>query len=107
MALQHGSDITAEHKDSIIAFVWRPEEITPAVLQMARGTGSRAVVDCSLMGVDGLRTFLRKTDTAGRVRDIRISVPAFFDPSLGQVLKESGIREIWVECPSHSFQEIG
>jgi malonyl CoA-acyl carrier protein transacylase len=56
------------------------------------------------MGVDGLRTFLRKADTAGHVRDISISVPAFFDPSLGQVLKESGVREIWVECPSLSFQ---
>ena len=31
MVLKHRSDIAAEHKDSIIAFVWRPEEITPAV----------------------------------------------------------------------------
>ena len=57
-----------------------------------------------MMGVDGLRTFLRKADTAGRVRDIRISVPVFFDPALGQVLKEAGIRDIWVECPPHVLQ---
>ncbi|HEX2768498.1 MAG TPA: beta-ketoacyl synthase N-terminal-like domain-containing protein, partial [Geobacteraceae bacterium] len=104
MALQQRSDITSEHQGSIIGFVWRPEEVTPAVIQMARQTGSRAVFDFSMMGVDGLRSFLRKTDPAGHIGDIRISVPAFFDPSLGQLLKETGVRDIWVECHPDSFQ---
>ena len=51
MALKQNSDIVAEHQDSIIGFVWRPEEITPAVMQMAQRTGSRAVFDFSTDGV--------------------------------------------------------
>jgi hypothetical protein len=104
MALKPRSDITAEHRVSLIGFVWRPEEITPSVIQMAQRTGSRAVFDFSLMGMDGLRSFMRKADPAGRVRDIKISVPAFFDPSLGQLLKETGVRDIWVECHPRSLQ---
>ena len=94
----------AEHRVSIIGFVWRPEEITPAVIQMAQRTGSRALFDFSMMGVDGMRSFLRKADPAGHVRDIKISVPALMDPSLGQILKETGVRDIWVECHPPSFQ---
>ena len=94
----------AEHRDSIIGFVWRPEEITPSVIQMAERTGSRAVFDFSMMGVDGLRSFLRKADPAGHVRDIKISVSAFIDPSLRQDLKETGVHDIWVEWHPQFFQ---
>jgi malonyl CoA-acyl carrier protein transacylase len=90
-------DIVAEHLISIIGFVWRPEEIAPSVIQMAERTGSRAVFDFSRMGVEGLRSFLRKADPAGQVRDIKISATAFFDPSLGPLLKETAIHNIWVE----------
>ena len=57
-----------------------------------------------MMGVDGLRSFLREADPAGHVRDIKISVPALMDPSLGQLLKETGVRDIWVECHPPFFQ---
>lgn len=105
MALRYRSDRAVEQRGSIIGFVWRPEEITPAVINMAQRTGSRAIFDFSLMGVDGLRSFLQESAPAGHVRDIKISVPAFLDPTLGQVVREAGIREIWVECHPHSFQE--
>ncbi|MCJ7809336.1 MAG: hypothetical protein MUP26_03630, partial [Desulfobulbaceae bacterium] len=88
----------AEHLDPIIAFVWRPQEMVPPVTQMAHRTGSRAIFDFSLMGVDALCSFLRKSDPAGQVRDIKISSPAWMDPSLGQLLKETGVQNIWVEC---------
>src|ERR1039457_2937567 len=104
MALQQNSDIVAEQQVSIIGFVWRPEEMTPSVIQMAQRTGSRAVFDFSMMGLAGLRSFLRKADTAGHVRGIKISVSTFFDPSLGQLLKETGVRDIWVECHPQFFQ---
>ena len=94
----------AEHRVSIIGFVWRPEEITPSVIQMAQLTGSRAIFDFSMMGVEGLLSFLRKTAPAGHIRDIKISVPAFFDPSLGRLLKETGVHDIWVECHPQFFQ---
>ena len=94
----------AEHRVSLIGFVWRPEEITPSVIQMARRTGSGAVFDFSMMGMDGLRSFLRKADPAGHVRDIKISVPTFLDPSLWQVVKETGVHDIWVECRHRCLQ---
>ncbi|HME43876.1 MAG TPA: SDR family oxidoreductase [Syntrophorhabdales bacterium] len=94
----------AEHRVSIIGFVWRPDEIIPSVIQMAQRTGCRAVFDFSIMGVDGLRSFLRKADPAAHVRDIKISVPTFFDPSLGQLLKETGVHDIWIECHPQFFQ---
>ncbi|MGZ6223617.1 MAG: hypothetical protein ACXWMW_12850, partial [Syntrophales bacterium] len=94
----------AVHRVSIIGFVWRPEEITPSVMQMAQRTGSRAVFDLSMMGVEELRSFLRKTDPAGHVRDIKISVSAFFDPSLGRLLKETRVHDIWVECHPQFLQ---
>jgi hypothetical protein len=90
MALKQRSDILAEHRVPIIAFVWRSEEIIPSVIQMAHRTGSRAIFDFSMMGVEGLRSFLRKADPAGHVRDIKISVPTLMDPSLGRLLKETG-----------------
>ncbi len=105
MSLQQSSDIASEQRASLIGFVWRPEEITPAVMQMAQRTGSRAVFDFSMMATDGLRSFLRTTDPAGRVRDIRISVTTFLDPSLEQLLKDTGVRNIWIECHPFFFQE--
>src|SRR4030042_2787401 len=57
-----------------------------------------------MMEVKGLRSFLRKADPAGHVRDIKISVPALMDPSLGQLLKETGVHDIWVECYPQFFQ---
>jgi malonyl CoA-acyl carrier protein transacylase len=95
----------AEHRVPIIAFVWRPQEMLPPVTQMANRTGSRAIFDFSLMEVDAICSFLRKADPAGQVRDIKISASALMDPSLGQLLKETGIQNIWVECHPWFFRE--
>src|SRR4030066_161139 len=104
MVLKQNSEIAAEQQVSIIGFVWRPEEITPAVMQMAQRTGSRAIFDFSMMGLEGVRSFLRKADPAGHVRDIKISIPTLMDPSLGRLLKEIGAHDIWVECHPQFFQ---
>ena len=93
----------AEHRVPIIAFVWRPEEIIPPVIQMAHRTGSRAIFDFSMMGAEGLHSFLRKADPAGHVRDIKISAPTLMDASLGPLLKETGVQDIWVECHPQFF----
>ncbi|HJX32539.1 MAG TPA: nitronate monooxygenase, partial [Thermodesulfobacteriota bacterium] len=108
MALKQRSDIVAEHRVSIIGFVWRPEEIIPSVIHMAQRTGSRAIFDFSTMGVEELHSFLRKADPAGQVRDIKISAAALMDPSLGRLLKKTeahDIHNIWVECHPQFFQE--
>jgi malonyl CoA-acyl carrier protein transacylase len=94
----------AEHRVSIIGFVWRPEELIPPVIQMAHRTESRAIFDFSMMGVEGLRCFLRKADPSGHVRDIKIAVPTLMDPCLGRLLRETGVHGIWVECNPQFFQ---
>jgi malonyl CoA-acyl carrier protein transacylase len=88
----------------IIAFVWRPEEILPSVTHMASRTGSRAVFDFSMLETEALHSFLRKTDPACRVEDIKISASTLMDPSLGRLLKETGVLNIWVECHSQYFR---
>jgi malonyl CoA-acyl carrier protein transacylase len=65
---------------------------------MAHRTGSRAIFDFSLMGIEALRSFLAKSGSPGQVRDIKISAPALMDPSLGPLLKATGVQNIWVEC---------
>ncbi|MFO7885061.1 MAG: acyl transferase, partial [Desulfobacteraceae bacterium] len=88
------------YQNYTIAFVWRPEEITPAVIQMAQETESCAIFDFSgVKKTDDLSSFLRKKDPAGLVRDIKICAAALMDTSLGGALKETGIQNIWVECP--------
>ena len=94
----------AENRVPIIAFVWRPEEMAPPVTQMAHRTGSRAIFDFSMMGVDALLSFLRKADPSSQVRDIRISAAALTDPSLGQLLKKTGVQNIWIECNPRFFR---
>ena len=94
----------AEHRVPIIGFVWRPEEMNPSVIQMAHRTESRAIFDFSMMAVDVLRSFLRKAGPAGQVRDIKISALALMDPSFGQLLQETGVQNIWVECHPQFFQ---
>jgi malonyl CoA-acyl carrier protein transacylase len=51
-----------------------------------------------MTGGDALRSFLGKADSAGQVRDIKISAAVLMDPSLGRLLKETGVQNIWVEC---------
>ena len=93
----------AEEQVPIIAFVWRPGEISPPVSEMAQRTGSRAIFDFSTMGAEALHSFLQKADPVGHVSDIKISASALMNPSVGRLLKETGARNLWVECPSHFF----
>jgi len=94
-----------ENSDSLIGFVWRPQEVTQAVIQMARRTGSRAILDCSTLAVEALRSLLRSTDAAGQVLDIKLAAAALLDPSLQQTLKQTGGRNLWVELHPASFSE--
>jgi malonyl CoA-acyl carrier protein transacylase len=93
-----------EDRFGIIAFVWRPEEITPSVTEMAHRTGSRAIFDFSGMESQALHSFLRQAAQACPVEDIKISSAAFMDPSLGRLLKEIGVGNLWVECHTPSIR---
>ncbi|OGV79548.1 MAG: acyl transferase [Lentisphaerae bacterium RIFOXYB12_FULL_65_16] len=90
--------MSAEEQVPTIAFVWRPEEIGPPVTQMAQRTGSRAIFDCSRMDAEALYSLLRRVGPTGHISDIKISAPALMDPSVGQLLKGTGVRNLWVEC---------
>jgi len=92
-----------EEQVPIIAFVWRPGEIGPPVTEMAQRTDSRAIFDFSTMGAEALHSFLQTADPAGHVSDIKISASALMNPSVGQLLKETGIRNLWVECQPQFF----
>ena len=105
MSLKITSKITAAARTSSISFVWRPLEITQPVLQMARRTGSRAIFDFSALGTEGLFSFLATADPAAEVRDIKVSIPTFFDPALGPFLERTGVRNLWVACPSPLSRE--
>ena len=88
----------AEARVPIIAFVWRPEETGPPVIQMAQRTGSRAIFDFSVMGAEALCSFLPRANSASHIGDIKISARTLMDPSLGRSLKDAGVQDIWVEC---------
>jgi len=88
----------SEQRVPIIAFVWRPEERISAVTQMAHRTGSRAIFDFSLLEVESLFSALRKAASAGPVQDVKISALTWMDLSLPQLLQETGVENIWVEC---------
>lgn len=98
MTLQRSFDIDTSHHNASFSFVWRPVEITPAVLQMVQSTGSRAIFDFSSMVLDELRSFLQLARPAGQVADIKVSADTFFDPALGQLVQETGVKNVWVEC---------
>jgi NAD(P)H-dependent flavin oxidoreductase YrpB (nitropropane dioxygenase family) len=92
------TDILPEQRIPIIAFVWRLEEMVPPVIQMAHRTGSRAIFDFSLMAMEELSSSLRKAGAVNPILDIKISIAALMDPSLPQLLQETGVENIWVEC---------
>jgi malonyl CoA-acyl carrier protein transacylase len=70
---------------------------------MAQRTGSRSIFDFSTMGAEALHSSLRTADPAGHARDIKISASALMNPSVGRLLKETGARNLWVECQAQLF----
>ncbi len=93
----------AENEIPILAFVWRPGDLRRPVSGMAQRTGTRAIFDLSEMSAAALPAFLKTAAPAGQVSDIKLSAAALMDPSVGRILKESGVRNIWVECHPQLF----
>jgi malonyl CoA-acyl carrier protein transacylase len=103
-----------ENEIPVLAFVWRPGDLSRPVCEMAQRTGTRAIFDLSEMSAQAVPSFLKTADPAGQIRDIKLSAAAFMDLSVGRLLKEAGVRNIWVEChpqlftcePSALFQRL-
>ena len=81
----------------IIAFVWRPEEMASPVAQMARRTGTRAIFDFSMVGLESGLASVPEDRSAGQACDIKISASALSDPSLERFLERTRVEDIWVE----------
>ena len=86
-----------QRKNPDIAFLWRPEEMNPEVIEMARLTQTRAILDLtggeSLDACDGL---LGTADATG-VSDIMV-LPSWLEEDRFQdILVSGGIENVWVE----------
>jgi len=89
--------MSVDHETPIIAFVWRPAEITSSVVDAARRTRTRAIFDLSGQDLESAGLALLQADAAGDVADLKISVDGLADASLKDLLRETGIRRVWVE----------
>ncbi len=97
--------MSTEHQNVTIALSGGLRRL-PGGDSMAQQTGTRAIFDFSWeKSSDSLSSCLRKTDPAGLVRDIKISASAMMDSSLRRTLKETGIQNLWVECPLVSQED--
>jgi acyl transferase domain-containing protein/NAD(P)H-dependent flavin oxidoreductase YrpB (nitropropane dioxygenase family)/NAD(P)-dependent dehydrogenase (short-subunit alcohol dehydrogenase family) len=83
---------TAQTKP-IFAFVWRPGEITPAVVDAAGRTSTVALFDISMDRTESTAVHLK----AAGARDVKISAERFMDPALERFLRDSGVSTLWVE----------
>jgi 3-oxoacyl-(acyl-carrier-protein) synthase/NAD(P)H-dependent flavin oxidoreductase YrpB (nitropropane dioxygenase family) len=70
---------------------------------MAQRTGTRAIFDLSEMSAAALSSFLKAAAPVSQINDIKLSAAALMDPSVDRILKESGVRNIWVECHPQLF----
>ncbi len=77
----------------ILAFLWRPKEITPAVVDMARQTSAIAIFDISS---DQNEDTAKALKVAG-AKDIKISAEYALDPALEGFLHKSKVDTLWVE----------
>ncbi len=76
----------------LFGFVWRPQELTESVIDLARHTSSRAIFDFSNHSPAQAATALQKD-----VRDIKLSVDQFMDPVWEDLLSTANPDAVWVE----------
>ncbi|MCA1961422.1 MAG: SDR family NAD(P)-dependent oxidoreductase [Desulfomonile sp.] len=89
--------MSVDHETPIIAFLWRPAEITSSVMEAARHTRTRAVFDLSGQDLESAGLALLRADATGDVADLKIAAGGLADSSLKDLLRETGIGRIWVE----------
>ena len=76
----------------IIAFLWHPKAFLPEVVNMARQTGTTAILDCTGMSIRDIKSAL---GTARGV-DLKISVEVFMEEVRALIVQEP-INRIWVD----------
>jgi malonyl CoA-acyl carrier protein transacylase len=85
----------------MLAFVWRADEITSAVVDAARRTRTRAIFDVSRNSrepeLDAVGMALVQADAGPDVVDLKVGPEALKGALLEELHRETGINRIWVE----------
>ena len=76
-----------------LAFVWQPQDLNRAVMDVSRSTAAAAIFDLSTQDP---REWTAALKSAGAVH-VKISPTSFLDPDLHKIVKEAGIQTLWVE----------
>lgn len=84
------------HERQIIATVWRPEEIRPGVVRMARATGTKAIFDLSQADIAAFHPALLEA-AGGDAAFLKISPAALMDEGLPGLLQAAKISGFFVE----------
>ena len=77
----------------ILSFLWRPNEITPAVVEAARQTFTGAIFDVGTHTTEDTAEALR----AAGATDIKITAEELMHTTLECFLQDSGVKTLWVE----------
>ena len=92
----------------LLSFLWRPIEITPAVVEAARQTSTSAIFDVSTHTTEDTAEALR----AAGATNIKITAEEAMHTALEGFLQDSGVRTVWVEyhpalvtCTPEAFLE--
>jgi len=100
--------MTTKPSRPVLSFLWRPNEITPAVVEAARQTSTGAIFDISTHTTDDTAKALR----ASGATDIKISAEEIMQTALEGFLQDSGVKTVWVEyhpalvtCTPEAFLE--
>ncbi|MBP1742614.1 MAG: Acyl transferase, partial [Deltaproteobacteria bacterium] len=100
--------MTKMQSSPILAFVWRPDEISPAVVDTARRTATVALFDISTHRTENLTKPLKDAGA----KEVKISAEQFMEPALERFLQDSGVSTLWVEfhpafapCKAEAFLE--
>jgi len=100
--------MTRTRTNPILAFLWRPNEITPAVVDAARRTPACAIFDISADHTGDIAKALK----AAGAKDVKISAEHFMEPAIERFLQDSNVSTLWVEfhpafapCTAEAFLE--
>src|SRR5512136_1023487 len=100
--------MTKMQSNPILAFVWRPDEINPVVVDTARRTSTVALFDISK---DRTGNLAKPLKDAG-AKEVKISAERFMEPAIERFLQDSNVSTLWVEfhpafapCTAEAFLE--
>lgn len=88
---------------AVIAFVFRPREMSLAVAAMARQTQTQAICDMSEMPSSAVETELVRAAKTGAATAVKLSSSGLMDQNLLDLLRRTPITAVWTEVHSASL----